>query len=39
MGGMDMIQPPGFAFAIPNRAAELLNGTLNGMPFRVEAYV
>jgi len=39
MGGMDMIQPPGFSYAIPNRAAELLNGTLNGMPFRVEAYV
>jgi hypothetical protein len=39
MGGMDMIQPPGFSYAIPNRAAELLNGSLNGMPFRLEAYV
>jgi hypothetical protein len=39
MGGMDMIQPPGFSFAIPNRAAELLNGTINGMPLRLEAYV
>ena len=39
MGGIDMIQPPGFSFAIPNRAAELLNGSLNGMPFRLEAYV
>lgn len=39
MGGMDMVQPPGFAFAIPNRAAELLNGTVNGLPLRLEAYV
>jgi hypothetical protein len=39
MGGADMVQPPGFTFAIPNRAAELLNGSLNGMPFRLEAYV
>ena len=39
MGGMDMIQPPGFSFAIPNRAAELLNGTVGGMPLRLEAYV
>jgi hypothetical protein len=39
MGGMDMVQPPGFGFAIPNRAAELLNGHLNGMPFQLEAYV
>jgi hypothetical protein len=39
MGGMDLTTPPGFAFAIPNRAAELLNGTVNGMPLRLEAYV
>jgi hypothetical protein len=39
MGGQDMTTPPGFAFAIPNRAAELLNGSLNGMPFISEAYV
>jgi len=39
MGGMDMIQPPGFSYAIPNRAAELLNGSLNGMNFRLEAFV
>jgi len=39
MGGMDMIQPPGFSFAIPNRAAELLEGSLNGMPFKSEAYL
>jgi hypothetical protein len=30
---------PGFGFLVPNRAAELLNGSLNGMPFRLEAYV
>jgi len=39
MGGADLVTPAGFAFAIPNRAAELLNGSLNGMPFRLEAYV
>jgi hypothetical protein len=40
MGGMEMTTPQGFGFAIPNRAAELLeNGSLNGMPFAYEAYV
>jgi hypothetical protein len=39
MGGQDLTTIPGFAFAIPNRAAELLNGSLNGLPFRQEAYV
>jgi len=39
IGGVEMVQPPGFSFAIPNRAAELLNGSLNGMPFRLEAFV
>lgn len=39
MGGMDLTTIPGFGFAIPNRAVELLNGTQDGMPFRQEAYV
>jgi len=39
MGGSDLVTIPGFGFAIPNMAAELLNGSLNGMPFRLEAYV
>jgi hypothetical protein len=39
MGGMDLTTPQGFGFAIPNRAAELLNGSLNGQPFMNEAYV
>ena len=39
MGGLDMVQPQGFGFAIPNRAAELLAGSLNGMSFAYEAYV
>ena len=39
MGGMDMTTIPGFAYAIPNRAAELLDGMQDGMPFRQEAYV
>jgi len=39
MGGGDMVTPPGFGFAIPNRAAELLNGMQNGMSFISEAYI
>lgn len=35
----DLVTPPGFGFAIPNMAAELLHGSLNGMPFRQEAFV
>jgi hypothetical protein len=40
MGGMaaEAVQVPGFPYAIPNGAAELLNGHLNGMSFRNEAY-
>jgi len=30
---------PGFGFAIPNMAAELLDGEQNGMPFANEAFV
>lgn len=39
LGGGETTMVPGFAFAIPNRAIELLGGTLNGMPLRQEAYV
>jgi len=39
MGGGDMVTPPGFGFAIPNRAAELLNGMQNGMSYISEAYI
>jgi hypothetical protein len=39
MGGMELTTVPGFGFAIPNRAAELLNGTQNGMSFRLEAFI
>jgi hypothetical protein len=39
MGGGEMVTPPGFGFAIPNRAAELLNGSQNGVPFLSEAYL
>lgn len=38
-GGGELVTIPGFGFAIPNMAAELLNGSLNGMSFRLEAYV
>ena len=39
MGGDEMVTLPGWGFAIPNRAAELLNGSLNGMKLAAEAYV
>jgi hypothetical protein len=39
MGGGDMVTLPGMGFAIPNMAAELLDGAQNGMPFANEAYV
>jgi hypothetical protein len=39
MAGSELVTVPGFGFAIPNMAAELLNGSLNGMPFLQEAYV
>lgn len=32
-GGGEMVTLPGMGFAIPDAAAELLNGTLNGIPF------
>lgn len=37
--GDDMVMVPGFGFAIPNQAAELLDGALNGIPFLSEVYV
>jgi hypothetical protein len=39
MGADDMAMMPGFHFAIPNQAAEILNGSLYGVPFMLEAYV
>jgi len=39
MGGGEMVSVPGFGFAIPNMAAELLNGSQNGVPFLSQAYV
>jgi hypothetical protein len=38
-GGEDTVTIPGFGFAIPNQAAELLNGSQGGIPFLAEAYV
>jgi len=38
MGG-EGVPVPGFGFLIPARAAELLNGSLNGVPFTAEAYL
>ena len=39
MAGSEMVTVPGFGFAIPNMAAELLNGSQNGVPFISEAFV
>ena len=39
LGGGDMVTMPGFGFAIPNMAAELLDGAQGGIPFANEAYV
>jgi hypothetical protein len=39
MGGGEMVTVPGFGFAIPNMAAELLNGSQGGVPFLSEAYL
>lgn len=39
MAGELPVAVPGFGFAIPNRAAELLNGSQDGVPFACEAYV
>ena len=40
MGGEETVVLPGFGFAIPNRAAELLeNGSQGGIPFCTEAWV
>lgn len=39
MAGEQAVAVPGFGFAIPNRAAELLNGSQDGIPFACEAYV
>jgi hypothetical protein len=39
MAGEQPVAVPGFGFAIPNQAAELLNGSQDGVPFAAEAYV
>ena len=39
LGGGDLVTPPGFGFAIPNMAAELLDGSQNGLPYANEAFV
>jgi hypothetical protein len=38
-GGGEMVTVPGFGFAIPNMAAELLDGAQNGIPFADEAFL
>ncbi len=39
MGGGEMVTIPGFGFAIPNMAAELLEGSSGGVPFMSEGYL
>lgn len=38
-GEVATVTLPGWGFAIPNQAAELLNGSQNGVPFMSEAYL
>jgi hypothetical protein len=38
LGGMELATVPGFPYAIPYGAAELLRGTLNGLPFMCEVF-
>lgn len=38
-GGDDMVTMPGWGFAIPNQAAELMEGSQGGIPFMQQAYV
>jgi hypothetical protein len=37
--GEELVTPPGFGYAIPAAAAELLDGSQNGMPYVSEAFV
>lgn len=39
MGADQLTTVPGFGYAIPNQAAELLNGSQGGIPFISEAYL
>ena len=39
MGGGDLVTLPGFGYAVPTQAAELLDGSQNGVPFLTQAYV
>lgn len=39
MGGEEMVSLPGFGFAIPDQAAELLDGSQGGVPFMQEAFL
>lgn len=38
MGAAETVPVPGFGFAIPYQAAELLNGSQGGIPFRLEVF-
>lgn len=38
-GEVETVMIPGFGFAVPNQAAELLNGSQGGVPFMSEAFV
>ena len=38
MGAPELVTPPGFGYAIPNYASQLLQGSLNGMPFADQVF-
>lgn len=39
MSGSEMVQMPGFSYLISPQAAEILEGSVNGMPIMAESYV
>jgi hypothetical protein len=39
MAGDALVTVPGFGYAVPNAAAELLDGSQDGIPFTLEAYI
>ena len=38
LGGTELVTAPGFGYAIPREAAQLLEGTLNGIPFADQVF-
>jgi hypothetical protein len=39
MGPSELVTLPGFGFLVPSQAAQILDGSVNGLPLRLEAYI